>query len=138
VVISPEAQQWAPAIAEAVAVWNQFGDFFATEPGFSSKIVYIEVDETITDRAYTGTWVSDPEGKNEILYKVVAFPVEWPDPTKDLRVAVHELGHVLGLGHDPHPESVMYEYVLDGLWFIGPQQIADLKALYGGCNETSN
>ncbi|NOX10080.1 MAG: matrixin family metalloprotease [Gammaproteobacteria bacterium] len=48
-----------------------------------------------------------------------------------VRVMVHELGHLLGLGHSDNPASVMYSNPYNSLNFPRDDDIAAVQALYG-------
>jgi hypothetical protein len=43
-------------------------------------------------------------------------------------IAVHELGHLLGLPHNPSAKSVMYYLNLDGLILLDTVDLAELCA----------
>ncbi|XP_038056456.1 matrilysin-like [Patiria miniata] len=49
------------------------------------------------------------------------------------QLLVHELGHTLGLGHSPHPQSVMYPIAraYDPAFELSRNDMAGLHALYG-------
>ncbi|MFJ9468214.1 matrixin family metalloprotease [Streptomyces caniferus] len=46
-------------------------------------------------------------------------------------VALHELGHILGLGHSANPKSVMYPYYTVPKTTLGQEDIQRIQALYG-------
>lgn len=46
-------------------------------------------------------------------------------------VALHEIGHSLGLDDSTDPTSVMFEHVGNNLTTLGPSDIAAIRALYG-------
>lgn len=46
-------------------------------------------------------------------------------------VALHELGHTLGLGHSSHPNAVMYEYYTSSTGVLSPDDIAGIQHIYG-------
>jgi len=49
-------------------------------------------------------------------------------------VYLHELGHVLGLGHGTEPENVMY-YLVDGNNTLSPGDVEGIRALIKACKE---
>jgi hypothetical protein len=53
--------------------------------------------------------------------------------THDLiAIGLHELGHLLGLGHSTDPTAAMHIPVATGLRRYGPDDVAALQKLYGG------
>lgn len=49
-------------------------------------------------------------------------------------VYLHELGHVLGLGHGTEPENVMY-YLVDGNNTLSPGDVEGIRALVKACRD---
>ena len=47
------------------------------------------------------------------------------------QVALHEIGHNLGLEHSNERNSIMYPYLLDGNDALDTDDIAGIQALYG-------
>ncbi|WP_433854490.1 matrixin family metalloprotease [Streptomyces kronopolitis] len=46
-------------------------------------------------------------------------------------VALHELGHILGLSHSANPKSIMYPYYTGPKTTLGKEDIQRIQALYG-------
>ena len=143
--IAPEAE-WQSAILDAFSVWtthidaevgttSDSGDPFGApgagynDPRFGEvRVAAIPASEDYHafsiahDEFVSGTWSGD-----------IIFNSNWRPRSLDdiFRVALHEAGHVLGLGHNDNPDSPMFEH--DIPQSIEPTQddIDDLQALYG-------
>jgi hypothetical protein len=61
-------------------------------------------------------------------------PPTWPAVEREFvfrHLMVHELGHLLCLGHSDNPNSVMYAGPYNGVQPVRPDDIAGVQALYG-------
>jgi hypothetical protein len=61
-------------------------------------------------------------------------PPTWPAAEREFvfrHLMVHELGHLLCLGHSDNPNSVMYAGPYNGVQPVRPDDIAGVQALYG-------
>ena len=57
----------------------------------------------------------------------IAFnPAQTLSEAEMFRIAVHEIGHILGLQHSSNARSVMYGFDLEGLKWLDPTDLAAL------------
>jgi hypothetical protein len=110
------SEPWAAGFRRAISFWNRvLAVNFHEESNLGACVVrVIEGDRSILHdgivaRAQIPEW-RDFRGKIAVR----------PDMANQLRstdiygIAVHELGHLLGLRHNPRPESVMYFLDVNG------------------------
>ena len=61
-------------------------------------------------------------------------PLSWPAAEREFvlrQLVVHELGHMLCLGHSDNPNSVLFAGPYNGVQSVRPDDIAAAEALYG-------
>jgi peptidoglycan hydrolase-like protein with peptidoglycan-binding domain len=54
-----------------------------------------------------------------------------PQAIRLLNVAIHEIGHLLGLDHSNNPEAIMFAFYDDAVDRLQPDDIDGIQALYG-------
>ena len=65
--------------------------------------------------------------RSNILFDIADYP---RSGSVNLRVALHEIGHALGLGHSPVADSIMYAFG-NSRTTLHPDDIAGVQALFG-------
>lgn len=108
----------------------RFGDIRIGAIRLSSDEVAAAVDH---NQILSGTWAGDVVFNSATTFASV---------DEIFSVALHEAGHVLGLSHSTDPASPMFSHAISTNVVPTPQDIANLRAIYGGrsldANEGSN
>ena len=66
--------------------------------------------------------------RSNVVFDVADYPASG---SVSLRVALHEIGHALGLGHSPVTGAIMYAFGNSSTTTLQPDDIAGIQALYG-------
>ena len=135
-------------IKVAVDQWNEYGvlldqprlvgselEFLelAGDPSRNQVLVYASNDPEFQNRAKTTWYARQNGGICESVIQHILFPNKWVQHEVSYRMAAHELGHVLGLGHDDEESSVLYPKALDRPFEITKKQRRALCRVYGTC-----
>ncbi len=150
--VAPSAQ-WQQAIARAFQKWSvhaninignvadngaasgvygptrgdeRFGDIRLTGFDYAKDSFAEAVSENSRS---VGTWAGD------IFFNTA---VDWKDTNSIEAAALHEVGHILGLGHSQDPASAMYLHGPSGTLELTVQDIQNLQAIHGGRNLDPN
>ncbi len=147
-------------IAEAMDVWGTQGgaDFRYVDGGNTTSLSWNPPDTqnilqwhaSTTNPAAVAlaqTWVAPPDDTVECDIRFYGAngtgPITWsskpaganPGEMDIAKIAIHELGHCLGLNHSADPTAIMFASTLDGSpaseRVLAPDDIAGLQAIYG-------
>jgi hypothetical protein len=98
---------------------ERFGDVRVTGFDFSQDTSA----EAVSENSHSvGTWAGD------VFFNTAA---SWNSVTEIEAAALHEVGHILGLGHSSDPASPMHVHGPSGTLELTPQDIANLQAIHG-------
>jgi hypothetical protein len=98
---------------------ERFGDIRISGFNFATDSYAEAVDESVRS---VGTWAGD-------IFFNTAVP--WTSLTAIQTVALHELGHVLGLDHSTDPTSPMFAHGPSSTLQLTANDIAQLQAIHG-------
>lgn len=125
--VDPSAEQWRDLVVTAVDWWGP--QLLRLVPNDAPTDTIIVAHPDMIGGAVTNLSVDmlTCEAANAVVVLPVV-PDEWA-----ARMVAHELGHVLGLDHDPDmPESVMYPTTAPGTYFATLADRERLRIRYQG------
>ena len=157
---SPSGESWNQAFAEGVARWEAATDFrfdlvdllsnpcagtmitipedgFRNGVGFRQDIcgdAFGSGTLAVTLTYYAGSEITEADIVFNSAEAWDVYSGPWVSGAPDFRrVAVHELGHVIGLDHEDEATAIMSTYVYSGdtLEAPTPDDVAGVNALYG-------
>lgn len=104
----------ARRIREAARRYTESSPFTVTvnRRGPGVRVAYEDLDGDTAARALNQVHLTD-DGPMAHPQNILmdSAKLEAMSPDEQLNVLMHEIGHLLGLGHSPHAESFMYPYV---------------------------
>jgi len=132
--IKPEAEPWRALIESEILLWNRQIGFpilgileKPMEEVERGSIVQIHLTLDPNQDPHTKLWYGK-EGQI-LLGMIFLTPVQ--NEFIQRRVIAHELGHLLGLAHDPElPKSLMYPVAKYDWWAVTPNDIGVLQKKY--------
>lgn len=137
IVVHQEAAKWAPIVEQAINEWNENLGFQAfLYVGLSSSaippmpgIIPVVIDEKQRNQANTLFSAEIKTGKISLC--MIIMPAGQYSRRVATLLAMHELGHALGLGHDDDlPKSLMHPILTAINVAITDHDIEILRARY--------
>ncbi|HYR22096.1 MAG TPA: matrixin family metalloprotease [Chthoniobacterales bacterium] len=146
---------WNSAVVPALTMWNQVMGA-AQLGGVMNSSAAVAQGDGVNSMAFASTFFGSSFGSNtlaitgysysgstmreaDILFNNAWTWDSYRGPLRSAmdiqRVALHELGHVLGLGHSTLSTAIMYAYV-GNTDALTPDDIAGAQALYGAPSGT--
>lgn len=134
----PHASAWASEVREAAEEWNQILGFRAfidigiapqefVEP--SEGLVPVLLNPEVENQAMTHFSASEADGHIAAAY--IVMPIGSYSPRVAVLLVMHELGHVLGLGHDGMQWSLMAPQLLSINVRVTDADVTLLREAYG-------
>ncbi len=156
---APSGATWSSALLESMAQWNDRTDFtFVSNPGYASPcgsldgVNGIDFGNSVCGTSF-GTNVlavtltlnnggvffgfRDLYETNMIFNSSLSWDIYDGARRSRIdfrRVALHEMGHALGLDHENSQPAMMASYVSD-LYTLQADDVAGVQALYSGASE---
>jgi len=146
---------WNSAVAPALTMWNQVMGA-AQLTGVMNSTAAVSQGDGVNSMAFANTFFGSSFGSNTLAITGYSYSGStmreadilfnnawtWDSYRGSLRsamdiqrVALHELGHVLGLGHSTVSTAIMYAYV-GNTDTLTPDDIAGAQSLYGAPSGT--
>lgn len=136
-VLDPAAGAWGPEVYVAAQFWNSLmqSEVFLFIPGVGTELFGDRTLSVVPVRAappgrfpYTAYGYDAETGA--IGSTAIYLPPDAPAEIR-FRTVIHELGHVLGLAHDPRDEySVMFPYAVFGPFRVTAHDIQAVGEAY--------
>ena len=151
--LSDGSANWNSAVAPALAMWNQVigqvqlnGVMNSTAPvsqgdhvnslGFASTFFGHSFGSStlaITGYSYSGSTMIEADTLFNTAWTWDSYRGPLQSAMDIQRVALHELGHAIGLNHSTAAGAIMNAYV-GNQYTLSPDDIAGVQALYGAPN----
>ena len=136
--VHASAREWDIATKEAVVLWNSLlgaemfrymGLFPELRAYERDEIPILGISDLPVGKAFTHMALHIETG--EILVAVVTVPIRASFPLYSITVIMHELGHAIGLAHDPKlPDSLMHPNLELPMLLPTDSDLQALKTIY--------
>jgi hypothetical protein len=118
------------AVRSAFKTWDQIADLDFVEVSDSIDADIRVGQRDLAEHSAGGVaqwWTTG----GRITKAAVAFDIGSSDAQYSYLIALHEIGHVLGLSHSESPADIMYPVVSSSLMGPSADEVSGLQSLYG-------
>lgn len=136
--VDRSARKWGTAVERAAAIWNslvkeelfQFvGTSTTTRSPDTGEVVIFGLVSQAESQADTHFYVDRETGYYTLTF--ITVPILTEAYLESITIIMHELGHVLGLDHDPQlPDSLMHPVIKTPLLLPTDSDLEVIKSTY--------